>query len=821
MTCAYGTKIIPLQRSSSNIVINNTGAFGPVYPGSMRLFCSAEMAEGSETLVSLPGQWKMPCPRCQNVFDDPKVLPCLHAFCKNCLIKAVENGRLNCPTCRRNVPLSEAGIDGLPTNILSHNILDVLVPSQDSIQTRSWTRAVIQQCSNCGEGSMVTARCIDCRELLCDSCVRAHQRVRLTKEHRIVTFIEEAAMLRKTTIATSTTASSPTTSISSVSTTSDKSSSEDLIRCGKHEFQFLSLYCETCFTPVCKECTFSDHRGHSFQYLREAVQSTQAIVGKLIGDAKTEISKIEEAVNNSQAIAEQVEYRAQTVSNEIRQTVRRHMAALEERERELLRRVEKVRQIKGKSLHLQIDELKVYLNKVMTVCNTSERSVEHSTDPELLATKTRLSDTLNELRAKRGLFQPHEDDAILFTPPDQALQTAISSLGIISSSAFSPYSCATGDGLRRGIRGKLAMFIVQAKDHQGENRCIGGDPLRVQIQGPHGVFYRAEISDRQNGTYAVSYRPQVTGEHVISVTIRGRHITDSPFRVTVIKGRNYSGIGPVVRFFGSEGECNGELCRPWGVCCDKDGNIIVADRSNNRIQIFDCYGKFRLKFGSAGSRNGQFDRPAGVTCDCEGRIIVADKDNHRIQVFMADGTFILKFGEKGSKNGQFSYPWDVACSNEGNILVSDTRNHRVQLFNHDGKFLGKFGFEGIHWKEFDSPRGVAFNHEGHMIVTDFNNHRLLVIRSDFQHAWFLGVEGSKNSEFLRPQGVAVDQEGNIIVADSKNHRIQIFQPNGNFLCKFGTHGCLPGQLDRPSGICVSNDGLIIVVDFGNNRIQLF
>ena len=117
------------------------------------------------------------------------------------------------------------------------------------------------------------------------------------------------------------------------------------------------------------------------------------------------------------------------------------------------------------------------------------------------------------------------------------------------------------------------------------------------------------------------------------------------------------------------------MCRPWGVCCDKNGNIIVADRSNNRIQIFDNNGKFVHKFGSAGSRNGQFDRPAGVTCDNErGTIIVADKDNHRIQVFTQDGNFELKFGEKGSKNGQFSYPWDVAVNSEGNILVSDTRN---------------------------------------------------------------------------------------------------------------------------------------------------
>lgn len=50
--------------------------------------------------------------------------------------------------------------------------------------------------------------------------------------------------------------------------------------------------------------------------------------------------------------------------------------------------------------------------------------------------------------------------------------------------------------------------------------------------------------------------------------------------------------------FGREGEGEGELCRPWGVACDKEGHIVVADRSNNRIQVFKPDGTFRHKFGS-------------------------------------------------------------------------------------------------------------------------------------------------------------------------------------------------------------------------------
>lgn len=753
------------------------------------------------------------CPGCQNQFENAKILPCLHTFCQKCLMEAVEKdpaGSLSCPSCYRQVPLDESGVDGLRTNMFVENILDIISPQheQEAIERKQSTRHSLTNasrvCSSCEEGLTITSHCQDCNEMLCANCTRAHQRVRLTKDHEIIALgvAQTTAQARD---------ELPLRAVRD----------RTLRYCARHEGEVLILYCDTCFMSVCRECTLKQHKDHSFIYLQDAVANNKGSLRKLLAEAKQEGGLLDDSIVASRAMAERVQMRAQNVATEIRSTIRRHMSALEERERELLRRVEKIGQVKGKTLHLQIDELKSTMGNVSQACESAQEALKNEKDEEMMAAKSSLTERLNELRLNRGLAKPHEDDVIVFTPPDLALQTAIRSLGIVSSNAYATFSLAQGSGQKRAIRGKSAMFIVQAKDHHGENRCTGGDNIQVIIQSPDGLFSRGEIFDRQNGTYTVTYRPQVEGVHVVSVTIRGQHIKDSPFHVHAKTGRNYQIIGVPISCFGSEGEGDGQLCRPWGVCCTKEGHVVVADRSNNRIQIFNRQGHFLYKFGSAGSRNGQFDRPAGVTSDNQCRIIVADKDNHRVQVFQSDGTFALKFGEKGSKNGQFNYPWDVAVNSEGQMLVSDTRNHRVQLFTSDGVFVNKYGFEGVLWKHFDSPRGVTFNHEGHMVVTDFNNHRLLVISSDFQTARFLGTEGTSNGQFLRPQGVAIDEEGNIIVADSRNHRIQVFQANGTFCCKFGVPGSGLGQLDRPSGICVAPDGLIVVVDFGNNRIQIF
>ncbi|NWW87982.1 LIN41 ligase, partial [Rhynochetos jubatus] len=583
----------------------------------------------------------------------------------------------------------------------------------------------------------------------------------------------------------------------------------------------LHFYCDTCSVPICRECTMGRHVGHSFIYLQDALQDSRTLTIQLLADAQQGRQAIQLSIEQAQAVAEQVEMKAKVVQSEVKAVTTRHKKALEERECELLWKVEKIRQVKAKSLYLQVEKLRQNLNKLDNTISAVQQVLEEGRTMDILLARDRMLAQVQELKSVRGLLQPQEDDRIMFTPPDQALYMAIKSMGFVSSGAFAPLTKATGEGLKRALQGKVASFTVIGYDHDGEPRLSGGDMISAVVMGPDGNLFGADVSDQQNGTYLVSYRPQLEGEYLVSVMMCNQHIENSPFKVVVKSGRSYIGIGLPGLSFGSEGDSDGKLCRPWGVSVDKEGYIIVADRSNNRIQVFKPCGTFHHKFGTLGSRPGQFDRPAGVACDVSRRIVVADKDNHRIQIFTFEGQFILKFGEKGTKNGQFNYPWDVAVNAEGKILVSDTRNHRVQLFGPDGVFLNKYGFEGALWKHFDSPRGVTFNHEGHLVVTDFNNHRLLVIHPDCQSARFLGSEGTGNGQFLRPQGVAVDQEGRIIVADSRNHRVQIFESNGSFLCKFGTQGSGFGQMDRPSGIAVTPDGMIVVVDFGNNRILVF
>jgi hypothetical protein len=79
-----------LNRSSSNVSTKSTG-----HGFNIR---SAAPPIQKETVHA--------CPLCNNEYKDPRVLPCTHTYCFNCIRdKLMKNSRLTCPKCHYQVSL--------------------------------------------------------------------------------------------------------------------------------------------------------------------------------------------------------------------------------------------------------------------------------------------------------------------------------------------------------------------------------------------------------------------------------------------------------------------------------------------------------------------------------------------------------------------------------------------------------------------------------------------------------------------------------------------------------------------------------------------
>ena len=84
---------------------------------------------------------------------------------------------------------------------------------------------------------------------------------------------------------------------------------------------------------------------------------------------------------------------------------------------------------------------------------------------------------------------------------------------------------------------------------------------------------------------------------------------------------------------GGAGNDESRLDTPWDMAFLADGSIFVADNGNSRIVKFDAAGNFVTTWGTNGSGRGEFNQVHAVATDNIGRIYVADRDNNRVQVF--------------------------------------------------------------------------------------------------------------------------------------------------------------------------------------------
>jgi peptidylglycine monooxygenase len=121
---------------------------------------------------------------------------------------------------------------------------------------------------------------------------------------------------------------------------------------------------------------------------------------------------------------------------------------------------------------------------------------------------------------------------------------------------------------------------------------------------------------------------------------------------------------------------------PTRVAVAADGDIYVADGYGNaRVHRFDPQGVLRGSFGSVGHGPGAFMTPHSILVDRQDRIVVCDRENDRVQVFDRAGGWIAAWDG-------LCRPMDLCEMPDGAILVTD-QVPSLTAFAPDGHRLGR------------------------------------------------------------------------------------------------------------------------------------
>ena len=182
------------------------------------------------------------CGLCSELYTDPRMLNCLHSFCKKCILKlfeeqGVSKACLKCPTCNELSSIPEQGVNFYAKDHRKSYEADI---AQYEASMRSESPIPCDQCVRTSKSTAVSF-CCTCCEFLCEMCSDHHRSWRKTLDHELVKCKKgdsrESAL---------------------------KSIPHKPLHCGEHSDETLKFYCETCSCLLCRDCVMLKHKDHKY-----------------------------------------------------------------------------------------------------------------------------------------------------------------------------------------------------------------------------------------------------------------------------------------------------------------------------------------------------------------------------------------------------------------------------------------------------------------------------------------------------------------------------------------------------------------------------
>lgn len=211
---------------------------------------------------------------------------------------------------------------------------------------------------------------------------------------------------------------------------------------------------------------------------------------------------------------------------------------------------------------------------------------------------------------------------------------------------------------------------------------------RVVVYGPNGgELFRFGENGTGPGQFVWPTDVLVLDDSRVLVSEYGAGETGSNDRIQLFERGPDNTMTPVMSI-GSFGIGEGQFRRPQSMAKIGD-ELWVADAANHRLLAFSLrdedFGTYLrvLGDGGPGDAPGQFRFPYGLAVDDDGNLLVAEFGNNRLQkIDPKTGESLGLWGRFGPRPGELRYPWALAYdSKRDHVVVVDSGNDRLQVMN--------------------------------------------------------------------------------------------------------------------------------------------
>ena len=229
-------------------------------------------------------------------------------------------------------------------------------------------------------------------------------------------------------------------------------------------------------------------------------------------------------------------------------------------------------------------------------------------------------------------------------------------------------------------------------------------------------------------------------------------------------------------------------------------DIIVADSLNHCIKVFNQCGVFKYAFGSKGKEAGQFNEPTGICEMPNGDLIIADRRNKRIQVFASDRNFKSMFPT-------VQEPYGITCNSVPYIIISTTSKN-IEVYQVTGKLIFTFTVGGKHASV--SPIQLCNNNKDEVIVCDPDECLVKFFTLDGRALHKFCPASAGVGQTVVPSGVCLNRMQQVIVADSLNHTVNSYSEQGAFLEQII---CPTDDVGNTEAISCGPEGHLVTTEF--------
>lgn len=326
------------------------------------------MAQRTTQLSEVLREDYLSCKICYELYRTPKLLPCLHTYCEQCLGQLVIEGSLNCPECRIKVPVKD-GVKNLKSNFFINSLLELLQPKQTK-------DLVCSVCATAKKHLTAVSRCLDCHDFLCQSCSLGHGCSRATVSHRVV----DLEMFLNG------------------QHDSEVRSRQEMF-CLDHSQEPLRFFCDTCNAPICRDCRLLGHFQHHVISMADAIKKKKPEVNQLIEGLGSNISKIirwKEEVTESLGILSRT---TETIKTSIISYIDEVTALLQSQKEAAFKELDNIIEQETAAILVVRGELDSQLDRAVSSREFSQKMMDFGSDSEIMSLEEMMRESIQELQS--------------------------------------------------------------------------------------------------------------------------------------------------------------------------------------------------------------------------------------------------------------------------------------------------------------------------------------------------------------------------------------------------------------------------------------